>query len=610
MVKFQSIKANVSTLFVNDGILYIVDEKNRLLKFDTNLHFIKGYKLNFNPNKPDENGVKFSKNARFLAIASNKELGIWDIAKRKFLKKFVFERDLLSVGFFNQDYLACGGIDGRIHLINLNILEIVATLPRHRDFISDIEFIDEDYLVFGSFDKCVGFINVGSFNKKERYLHIRKVKKVKKDTFLVSADELSDIINWDIFKHTSKDRVDFYRNFRDLWIDENILIISTTKKIMLYDLENEVILNENFIEMDELDKVCVFENKLIISTIGGGLYYRDLFEEEGEMIDALLKEDFKKAYELVDKNPFLKRSKAYERLKKLEESIIKKALILFEESEFEAIKLLQPLLKVPFKQQEIQKLINDYKNLIKFKNAVMNKNYSLAYFLANRYENLKKSKYYEILENEWKRAYERAYEYIIKGEYEKAKEVLKDFNAVEEKRMYIELLFKKIELLKLLREKIAKRDFLGVNELIEAHPELKDSIEYQNLLKYAKNLYEFAQKFLEEEKFDKVKKIINVLKYIPEYKDKAIKLANKLEIILRFLNLIAENRINEAFEMAENYEFLRKLKSYKEIRDKFYSKMKEAEKEYFKNKENAKNMLNKYLQMSTKKARIDSLFER
>jgi len=607
--KVKSLKLRVSHFHVNEEGLYVVDEINRVLIFDENLNFKKGFKLKFEKNNPNENGVKINKTASFLSIASKNRLGIWNLQKRKHLGDFEFKHDIMAVGFLNDDYLACGGVDGEIYLINLEIAKQVAKLKRHKDFITDIDFVDEDYICAGSYDKGVLFYNLSSFNKKERFLHIKPTRKVKKENYLITSDEICDVIKWDEYKHTSKDRVDFYRKFADFWVDENFLLVLSPKKVMIYDLEKEVILNDGFIEFEDMDKIAFYNDKLIISTTAGEIFVRNVFEEENELADSILKEDFKKAYELIDKNPFLIRSGSYLRLKRYEEVLLKRAAKLFEINEAEAIESLQPLLRVPAKRAEIERFIEHYKNLLKFKNAVLSGNYALAYLLANRYEELKNTKYYKLLELKWEMAYNKAYELIKEDKVSEAKEILEPFMAVSEKLPVIELLLKKGKILKLFKEKLAKRDFAGAYELINQYPELKESVEYQKLMEYAKRLYERALKLLEEENFEKAKKAATLLKEIKEYKDKAQEILDRLETISKFLSLVAENRIDEALYMAEVYEFLRKLKTYKEIQEKFRKTMKEAEKLMLLNKNKALEMLGEYKSMKTKLPRINSMIE-
>ena len=597
---FAKIK-DVSLLDVINGMLYVVDEKNRLFIFDEKLKFLRGARLKFPKNQKEENGVKLSFDGTFLAVASENEVGVWDLKDKKFISSFTFKKPVLSVAFDENDYLACGGVEGKVYLINLEIAKIVASL-KHKDFISDIEFVDKEYIVAGGFDKAVVFFNLSTFHKKLRFLHIKPVKKIKNKNHLISADEISDVIKWDVLKHTSSDRVDFYKKFRDFFIEGDFLNILSSKGVIIYDLQNEVVLNENFLNVTG-DKIAVVNHKMIIAT-EDGLFVRNLFAEEKELIDAVYEDDFKKAYELLDKNPYLRFSKGYERLKRYEELLIKKALLVFEKDYAKAVDLLQPLMKVPFKFQELKKIIEDYKHMEGFKKAVLKGDYALAYELANMYENLKKSRYYELLEKKWQQAYKRALLFVKRGEVKKAEEILRPF-LNSSKMKTINLLLKKGSILSLFREKLAKKDFQSACLMVKEHPELKESFEYRKLMDYAKKLYLFALDALKNEEIKKAKKAAEILFGIEKYKPKAKVILDKIEILSRFLAFVAEGKYDEALEMGEVYEFLRDMKTYKNVLQKRSKQIKKLEKLVFEDRQKAKEYL---LKEKIKNKRAKKLF--
>ncbi len=568
------------TAFGSDGnFLFLVDEVNRVLIFSKNMIMMKGFRLKAPNNRPDENSTKFSKDLKYLAITTGNIITLWDLENKKHIANFVNTMDILAVNFDEKSrYLASGDINGEIKLYNLKIKKKTALLAKHKDFITDIEFCDEvNEVVGGCYDKCVLFVNTADFSKKERYLHIKPVKKVKNSSYLVSADAISDIVKWDILKNSEKDRVDFYKEFKDFFIDENILSVLTSRGVILYDLESEVILNDKFLEFEGGDKIAVFGNYMIISDDKGVVWYYDLFEEEKKLLEYILAEDFKKAYELIDKNPFLKRSRGFERLERMVELYIKKAKAHFEIDPFKAAAELQKLLEVPRLRQRVEEIIKHYTNLVKFKNAVLKNNFALAYQLANQYPLLKETKYYKLLEKKWELAFEKALKLIKEGKISEAKEILVPFMAVPEKLELIEFVLKKGELIFLLREKLAKRDFKGFFALIKEHPELKGTNEYKKVMEYAQRLYEKAQELLKKEEFDKAKKAAALLTEFPGFEEKAEKILRKIEIALKFLNYLSEKNYEKALELVNLHPFLKELKAYKEFIKEWNEKLYKAE---------------------------------
>ena len=579
MKKFVNLKTRISCLKAREDLV-IIDEKNRVFYFDDSFKLKKGFKLKLQNNKPNENSVKISDDFRYLLIAINNTLTLWDLEKKKHLASFLHKKDILSVAFSKDNkYFASGDINGELYVFNNKLRKKVYELRRHRDFITDISFYeDRSYIVAGGYDKCVIFYNLITLDKKDKYEHLRAVKKIEKSNYLISADEISAVVSWDESKEELKDIVKFYRNFRDFKIFKNYLLIATDRNIIIYNLDTFVIENDNFLEFEDLEKIEIFKNFLILANKSGEIFYRDLFEEEKEFLDLLLKEEYKKAFELVDKNPFLKFSKGFERLNKLIELEIKRAKELFLIDEASALEILDKFLIIPTLREKIQKIINNFKNYKKFVFAIKEQNYALAYLLANRYPLLKETKYYRLLERKWQITFKKAKEYALKGDIKKAKEILSPFIAVSEKLPLIELLLKEASLFNLLKEKLSKRDFKGFFAIIKSHPELKNTPEYEKVINYAKTLYEFANKFIKEEKFEKAKRVALILEDIEGFEDKAKEILEKVDIGLKFLNFLSNKEYKKAIELAELYPFLKELLSYKNLIQKhndIYEKVEE-----------------------------------
>ena len=567
MKQFVNLKTKVSRFFAGDELI-IIDEKNRIFYFDDTFKLKKAFRFKLPDNKPDENGVKFSHSGRYVLIAVNKTLTLWDLEEKKHIATFTsHKKDILSVAFSKDDkYFASGDIDGEVYVYNKKLKKKVYELKKHRDFITDLSFYeDKSHLVGGGYDKCVIFYNLITLDKKDKYEHIKPVKKVKKNNYLISVDEISTVVNWDTLKKQFKDITKFYKKFRDFVMYRNYLLISTDTNIIIYNLDDFTIENDNFLEYENIYKISIFKNFLIISKTNGEIYFKNLFEQESEFLDFIIKEEYKKAFELIDKNPFLKFSKGFERLNKLIELNIKKAKELFLVDEAAALEILDKFLLVPQLRAKIEKIIEDFKNYKKFVFAIKNQNYPLAYLLANRYPLLKETRYYKLLEKKWEITFEKAKEYALNGDVSKAKELLEPFMGVDEKLPLIELLLKEAEIFRILKEKLAKRDFKGFFAIVKNHPELKETKEYEKVINYANKLYEFANRFLKEEKFEKAKRAALILQEIEGFEDKAEDIIEKADISLKFLNFISQKKYKEAIELSELYPFLKELKSYKEL---------------------------------------------
>jgi len=595
MTLFKNIEAKVSYFCIRNENLIIVDEHNTIYYINENLKIIDSYKIPLNYNKSDEHNVSISNDAKLLLIGIKNVLFLWDLEKKVFIKEFNDQKgDILSVNFSKDDkYFALGSIGGNVYIYNTELRKLVLKLPRHKDFITDIDFDETgNFLYAGGFDEAVIFYNLMDISKKDRYLHLKPVKKLEYKNFLISSDELSYTVLWSEDNKDYKDIIKIYKEFRDFFIDNEFLLIANKNNIMIYNLKNFVVENSDFIKTNDIDKISVFRNYIFISKLNGEIYYKNLFEEEDKFLDAVLKEDFLKAYEYLDKNPYLKKSKEYERLNYMIDLSIKRAKELFEKDEAQALRILDKLMLVGELREKIKEVIENFKNIKRLKFAINQNDYILAYKLIEKYPLLQQTKYYENLENKFNAVYEKAIEFISENEIQKAKMILKPFMDIPSKMIYIESIFSNPEFILKLKKAKEEKNFKEFFEIINLNPSLKNTKEYKDVIEYAKFLDEFIQKFIKEEKFQKAKQALNILKDIKGYEQKVEKFEEIVNNSLKFLEYLKNEDLKNALEMSKKYSYLQNLKEYKDLKIKFNQKLSLAEK-YAINKDylNAKKIL-------------------
>ncbi len=565
---FKDFKKRISYIGSHKGALYIVDENNRIFIFDESLLFVKGFKINFFDNKPYEKSVKFDENYEKIAVISGKNVGVWDINKRKnlFFKKI--KKDLLSIDI-DSNYVSTGGIDGKILLYSIEKKTLLGEI-KHKDFITDIAIDSDNYTIYAAgYDKAVLFCNMITMNKKERYLHISDVKKLFVQNYLISADSESGFIIWKRDSFDNKESVSFYTKFCDFCVYNDFVLILGSKKTMIYDIKKDIIIKENFFEFDNGDKIEIFSKYILISDIKGKVHKFNLFEKEQEAVEYLKNENFKKLFECFDENPFLKYSHVFKKTEKYVSLLIKKALLIYGKDKDKALNILKKLSEVPQLRAKTEKIIDEYEIIEKFKFALKHKNYILAYELAKKYDFIKKSGYYELLEKIWIKTFEKAYQLAMKGKTEEASEVLAPFEGVESKLPLIKRVLKNWHIIALLKEKEANSDFKGFFDLIKEFPELKESKEYKKVMKYAEKLYKKAVEYFNNEKYDKAKKIAELLLNFDGFAEKSREIIEKIDIVFEFQNYLAEKNFKELEILTEAYTFLKHLPIYKKYLEVF-----------------------------------------
>ena len=605
--KIKEYKSAVSYFKINNNGLVVVDEENRIYVYDNEFKLKNGFKIKLPKNKVNENTIDVSDDFKYLLLSVPKyPLSLWDIENKKLLQKYEWHQgDVLSVKI-KDDYFLSGGMDGKIFLYSVPLKKMVSRIAKYKDFISALDMDDEEVFA-GSFDSAVIFADLSSLSMRIRKLHLHKVIKIINEKFLVSSSEKSDLIKWDRLNRSLKDKLTLYLEIRDFCIYENYLFVLIKNRVVLYDLQNEILINDNFYQI-EGSKISVFNDCMFIAE--ANVLYKINLIDENELLEAIIDKDYKSAYEIVINNPFLKKSKAYEKLKILYKLTIKKALKYYEiDEKTKAYELLKPFMNVLSKKEEILKIIEHFDNFIKFKKAYENKNYALLYQLADMYELLKNTKYYKLVEREWESVFEKAKNEAINGNVNRAKELLKNFLPVSQKKALINTLLQQAELFKLLKEKIAKKDFKGFFAIIKTHPELKDTKEYKTVMEYANKLYLKAKEALEKENFDVVLRVCEILEDIDGFELKAKELREKTKIILEFLRVFNEDK-NKAFEMIEKYPFLKDLSVYKIYQEKWRKKLQKAEDMAFHGKiKEALNTLKEYENIKSKKPRIKNMLK-
>jgi soluble cytochrome b562 len=596
-IKKINIKTAISKIkYIGDDKFCIVDEENNLRIYSLkDYKLLGGFRIKLPKNRPLENGVDISNSGKYLAIAitGKKKTSVWDIENKKQLFLLGWHRgDVLSVSFDKEEkYLLTGGEDGRSYLWSMTTGKMVSALPPQADYVISNDFsLNSLWAATGCYDRSVTITNITSmdisFKKKSHKGSVTKLKFILNQK-LISGDKTGELIIWDYTKGSVFKRLTpLSDRIVDLCVDKNnryMVVISTLKKVFLYSLESYEIVSDEFIKLLASPSALEFvddRNYLIVGTLEGDIYIYDLLADERELRALIANKKFAEAYALLSSNPFLKSTKAYVLLENKWNKILNKAQKLLENSDIKSAKeILKPFMNVPTKRGIIQNLLSDFKEFEKFKNAVLNLKYLLAYSLANQYPSFKETIYYKKMEDDWKKLFKLAKEAILKeNDLEKAKEYLKPFRGVPSKTPLIQALFNEKQLYDLLKEKLAKRDFKEFFMLIKRYPFLSETEEYEKAINFAKVLNENIKVLLKKGEYKKALFYAQMLKDFPGYEDKAKEYEEKAKILMEFQRLIAQRNYQLIFDYVKKYPFLEEVDDYKILFKEIQNRIIEAEK--------------------------------
>jgi hypothetical protein len=283
--------------------------------------------------------------------------------------------------------------------------------------------------------------------------------------------------------------------------EEYMFATTKNKNIFLYDLNKMDLITDNFIRVNSTITSIEFVSELmylIIGTVDGILYIYDILAEEKLLNEFIEEKKYAEAYELLNENPILKNSSAFEHIESIWEKTFLKAQSFLEKSKKEiAEQLVKPFMSIPSKRMVIQSLFRDFAEFEKFKTLVIKKKYPLAYSLSNKYPTFKQTTYYKHMEKEWKKVFSVARQLIFdKSKEDYVKQILTPFRGVSEKTPLIQALFNQKEIYQLLKQKLSKKDFKGFFELINRYPFLADLEEYHQAIAFGEKLLNMAKELV------------------------------------------------------------------------------------------------------------------
>ena len=629
-IKIITIKRAISKIkYIGDGQICVIDEENSIRIYDiTNFQLVDGFRIKYPKNNPFENSVDVSPKGKYVAISirGKHKVGIWSLEDKKLLFTLGWHKgDVLSVSFDNEErYLMSGGEDGRSYIWSMTTGKMILPLLPNPDYILSTAFSKNSlWVATGVYDRTVNIINIASSNlnhRKRSHKGAVTFLKFMNNQKLISGDKIGELIVWDYTKGKVLNRlppmndriIDVVFNNNETYM---FCICENNKKISLYDMDAYELLINDFIKLFEQPSSIEYipeTNYLIIGTVDGGIYFYDVLKDEKNLIEYMKKNDYESAYKLVYENPFLKKTLAYQQLEEKWEKSLEVAQKKLEENEVDIAKqILAPFLKVSSKRAMVNSLLNDFSEFSKFKEAISNKKYPFAYSLAIKYPYLKSTIYYQKMEDEWKKMFNKAKKLIlVKGKEDEVRKLLKPFRGITSKTLLIQSLFNERQLYTLLAQKLAKKEFQAFFRIINRHPFLAESDEYKKAIIFSENLLKQAKSFLKKSNFSKVIEIVDILEEFPQMVDEVKELKDQANVLLMFQRVLATNDLNEIEKFVKKYPFLEEVEDYKAIEKAWMDKFYKAE--IYSAKGDVLSILNElqnYMQIEDKRIKIGQLIK-
>lgn len=617
----------------SDPLLYLkLLDNNTLIAVDTQttvrylnpitLELLSGFKANILHKDYANNVISFSNDGNYFATISEdtKESRLYNTQTKKMIAKV--DRHHGSVSCVGIDplgnYMFSGGDDGKTFVIDIKTGRLAFTMPMHIDTINDIAFNANSQLVATtSYDKKILLFNLAVMAPKHKLrAHNAAITKLLFLNFnrLVSVDKSSVAIVWDT--HTGKSIARLEGIHDDVTQicrtnDGRFLFLGTKLGyILVYDLKSYQLISRKYIKLTQTITSLMMHDAshhLLIGMEDGTLQSYDIFQGQEQMSSVLKERRYTEIELLLENNPLLMYTKAYEVFSELWTKVYEKALYyLQKEDTASANKLFAPFKEIPSKNKIMQKTLSEFTEFSKFALLVKQGKIALAYSLVNAHPIYKESELYRTLESQWKATFTLAQKHLLDPQgSEKVKEIFAPYRGVSEKTKLIQELVTKSDVYKRFRVAIGQKDFVVAFELVRQNPFLKELSEYEVLMNYGDSLYIKAQKFLEVGDSHAAIKLLRVLKQFPDFAQDVVASLLSIENRQKFFQAITEKDYVTAYNILSEHEDIQELDEAKELQERWNSDIQRANTFALQgNVQGVKESLKEYMNISSKYAAI------
>ncbi|MDP3301122.1 MAG: hypothetical protein Q8S36_04050 [Sulfuricurvum sp.] len=583
-LKLVNIKSSIIRLrALENGQLGVVDESTTMRVIDSK-HFriLDGFKSNVVHTNFSERQAAMSADGLYCIsiVPGSDKAAVFDVSRKKLLYRVGHHNgELESVGIDAQGrYCVTGGQDGKVFVWALQTGLLAFAMPHHSDFVTSIAFSQNgQWIATGSYDRIVNVMNLSTMKQHVKLSGHGSV--VVSMLFLsglrlLSAERDGALVIWDlhhgkIFKRLP--RVGDEIVSMCLSVDKRFAFVATRLGyVALYDLHSYELVRQRYIKIQETITSIAFigENfTLAIGTKEGNIHFYALFGNESEYQELIKNKNFRVFYSLLDDNPMLIYSKAYEEAEGYWIRYVKAAKRYLDEGEnLKAKELLEPFIRIPSKTSLIQQLFRDYEHYDLFLTYTQEKRYSLAYALAKQYPSFIDSDAYRKMELSWKKYFLKAQEIIMtqNGE-ELARQILAPFRGITEKAPLIQAMCTERRIYEYFKKVIATHNFVKFIELTKMYTFLKEFSEYDEVMLYIEQLYIKTQKEFKSGDYVNAKKGCEILTLFPEYNQETREMLEIIKMKNLFYEALLSNNLISAFTYLSSYPLLYDMPEAKKL---------------------------------------------
>ena len=558
----------------NDDTIYIYDTKTK-----KQLYSVKGHdgvinQLFFLPNS--QHILSATSSGR--VIIYNYKDARYNVRIFSWIKKYKTQLPTRMSAFaFKEGYLAIGTSDGKVRLINLGSYSITKEINATNRAIATLCFTDTYKLIIADVHGEIFIYDLQELKKLKSVVthlsHTKQLLHIPKSNFLLihSNQDFITLFNLKTHKILRNKYLKFHTNISHMTMskDANLLVVLENREILHITLQNEKNL-----------KSLILHNMM------------------------------NEAYNLVVNNPQLLDSKEYKKLEKIYKIRYLNAVNALQHSDItKAQHLLENCSKIKSKKEDIKLLFQAYRHYERFQILCMQKLYTPAYALSEKYPPLQYSKEYKEMEKEYKQVYKNTQKQILLMNTQKAKELLFPYLGVTLKKESINLILKDNKDFLSFLDAIKQMQYNDIKKLLAQHPNFSKLPPYKEFLAKLDTTLNNINSALNAASLQKATTMMESLKSISLIEDELKFLEQKAKVIEELIQSYKEGKFKKCYEILDEYPQMFIELKLANMLEKHWNKLMQKCEEYarYGNIKGIKKTLKELISIKSRKKRVGEL---
>ena len=538
--------------------------------------------------------IAFSLDASLLAFANGTTLFIVDTQTKLLIQTIkTYEGSITLIGFVPQTkYIITGTkngrvmqyrYDGRSHLSRLCSFGKNSTLPIKKlknNYVSSFAFFEDIFAVSG-YGGVITILQMNSYTKRYNI----NASKVRINTlcFLDKERLVSGSSDGVIKIHTlkkysqTKSITTPFNEIHSIILMPNknfIMVGGASEKLILIDITKAKIASTSYLSFsEEVSHLQLSHDKQLLVVLASREVIKVVLPTSEHLKSFILHNSLDKAYELIDLDPMLQGTREHKRVEVMYDKQYTKAIdALINSNVKEARKLLKSFSDIKSKKDDIGSIFKAFEFYPRFQTLCLDKKYSLAYAMAEKYPALKYTRHYKKMDEAFKDVFTYAQKQILMGRTDVAKEILSPYATVISKKSILNLVLKENENFIKFLKAITEKEYALVSQLLKTNENFAQIPSYLELEKFLqmslKKIKRFINHLRTDDAVEEIKKLLNV----PELKEELQDLYRDIKAVQKFQKHYETDDLKSCYEILDGDVHLEELELAK-LLEKYWTKM-------------------------------------